>query len=159
MFKFLGIVASLDSRLEYIYASWNISPRLLRVVSADSRISLLEVYIDSDRLHEIQWIILVEWQSKASLRVELWRFSILFDELGIVLAWPKINLRVTALFQTGLGETVGFRHETISRPLNIVANSTNNRISCCRNNGIRPWARISTEKFLVVLIGVKPVHC
>ena len=121
--ELLCIVSSLNTRLEYIYASRNISSRSLRVVSANSRISLFEVYIYCDWFHKVQRIILVKGQSKASLRVELRSFRILLHKFWIILAWPKINLRVTALFQPSLGETVSFRHKTIPCPLYIMTHS------------------------------------
>ena len=67
MLQLLCIVTSLNSRLEYINTSRNVPSGSLWIISAYGWVSLLEVNVNCDRFHEVQWIILIEWQSKASL--------------------------------------------------------------------------------------------
>jgi hypothetical protein len=67
MLQLLCIVTSFNTRLENIHTSRYVSSRPLWIISTDSRISLFEVYIYSNWLHEVQRIVLIEWQSKASL--------------------------------------------------------------------------------------------
>lgn len=77
--QLLCIVSSFNARLENIYTSRYISSRFLGIICTDSRVSLFEVYIYSYWFHKVQRIVLIEWQSKASLRIELRSFRILLN--------------------------------------------------------------------------------
>lgn len=79
MLQLLCIVSSFNTRLENIHTSRYISSRFLRIICADSRVGLFEVYIYSYWLHKVQRIVLIEWQSKASLRIELWSFRVFLN--------------------------------------------------------------------------------
>jgi hypothetical protein len=79
MLQLLCIVSSFNTRLENIHTSRDVSSRFLRIICADSRVSLFEVYIYSYWLHKVQRIVLIKWQSKPSLRIELRSFRVFLN--------------------------------------------------------------------------------
>jgi len=145
LLQLLSIVSTLNSRLEYIYTSRYVTSWLFRVISSNCRISLLEIYIDCNRLYKVQRVIFIKRQSKSCLGVKLWRLRVLLDRLRIILAWTDVNLWIIVLLHASLRETVSFRYKTISCSLYIMGNATYHRI-CSRwyyRVGARAW--LSTE--------------
>ena len=60
-----------------------------RVVSANSRVLLLEVDVYSYWSNVIQRILLVEGQSESSFGIDLWSIYMPLYSLGIILAWAQ----------------------------------------------------------------------
>ena len=79
MLQLLCIVSSFNTRLENIHTSGYVSSWPLRVISSDRRVGLFEVYIYSNWLDKVQRIVLIEWQSKASLWIELRSFRVFLN--------------------------------------------------------------------------------
>ena len=79
MLQLFCIVSSFNTRLENVHTSGYVSSWPLWVISSNRRVGLFEVYIYSNWLDEVQRIVFIERQSKASLWIELWSFRVFLD--------------------------------------------------------------------------------
>ena len=72
---------------------------------------ILEIYIDSERLDIIKWVVLIEWKLKCSFIADHTRPSLGLHWLRVVISWPRLQFHLT-VFCSVFFEALIFRCKT-----------------------------------------------
>ena len=105
------------------------------VVLAHTWVRLLEVDVNSDGLHIVQWVLLVEWQTEISLELHLWASHVLLYGARVVLARPHIDGWVSGQHLGILDESFLLRGEVRVELLAVESNVAHHGRGQGRLNG------------------------
>ena len=62
--------------------------------------------IAHNRLHIVEWVLLIEWQTKVALIFHLWSWYMLLDSVWLILSWANIDSRIACQHVGVLNETL-----------------------------------------------------
>ena len=120
LFYYLPCALSLTSGsygLENTGGCWLCLVNWLRIVVANARVRLLEIDIYGDGFDEIEWILLVEWQTEIAFWVQFGCHDVLVNACWVVGAWPNLNRGVCHLHICCNLESVSLARKSVQHTL------------------------------------------